>query len=74
MLLYCLRNTSAKKQDPKDLMQLIRRFFEKDTSAESYQKIGAESFWASSQKHLLLQRSFQAFLYFRWRLFWDEEQ
>lgn len=39
MLPYCLRNTQAKKPDPKDLMQLIRRFFEKDTSAGRIRKL-----------------------------------
>jgi ribonuclease-3 len=39
MLPYCLRNTSAKKPDPKDLMQLFRRFFEKDTSAGRIKKL-----------------------------------
>ena len=39
MLPYCLRNTQAKKPDHKDLMQLIRRFFEKDTSASHIKKL-----------------------------------
>jgi ribonuclease III len=32
MLPYCLRNTLVRKPDPRDLMQLLRRFFENDTS------------------------------------------